>query len=360
MDVEWDPINTHNTDPIPILRTAFQMIEHYPQSGEVTRDGAIPFPSLSVYTGEAGELFPTQRQGKPYTSDILSIHKNANRKSKYVIFSEGEQPAYINTVDEFLDMIKHTFITNVELFMTSRMKVDLYVCIDADCLPIKNHAAKLIQSGFRNSRKYNLRLDEPYEKWKRGEFYEKPPENVKLSPEEQKKLWYKNSQIDKKMFQMIEQGLVDTRKNRPIRDYHQYVPLRPKDRVRIDPYFNGMTFAKGSAKMKDFVSKLISLTKKPGSSFKIKVMTMGREDLEFMLTFEHDTFNARMLHADGSYTPIDDDNHYPHIKAVLYDFRYDTIREISDLVGPGSSFGRKGVHFKLPQLNKIIKYLSSL
>jgi hypothetical protein len=257
-------------------------------------------------------------------------------------------------------MIKHTFIAEIEVYIANDMKFDLYSCNGPDCLPIKNHAAKLIQSGFRNSRGYKLRLDEPYEKWKRGEFYEKPPENVKLSPEEQKKLWYKNSQVDKKMFQMIEQGIVDPRKSRPTRDYHQYVRLRPRDRVRIDPYFNGMTFAKGSAKMRDFVSKLISLTKKPGLSFKIKVMSMQREDLEFMLTFERDTFNARMLHEDGSYDPIGDDNHYPHIKAVLHGFRYDTIREISDLVGPGNSFGRKGFHLKLPQLNKIIKYLSSL
>jgi len=249
MDFELDPINTHNTDPIPILITAVQMIEHYPQSGEVTRDGAISFPSLRVYTGEAQELFPTQRQGKPYAADILTIHKNANRNSKYVILSEEEPPVYINTVDEFLDMIKHTFITNVELFMTFRMKVDLYVCIDADCLPIKNHAAKLIQRGFKGSRKYNSRLDEPYEKWKRGEFYV-DDEGKKLSSPERLK-------VDKKMLQMIEQGIVDPRKSRPTR-YIPYTPLADSTKVR-----HLFKNPKKSYEMKRFVEKLIELTKNP-------------------------------------------------------------------------------------------------
>ncbi len=331
MDFELQPVDTHNTDPIPILITAFQMIEHYPHIGQVRGNGAVPYPSLSVYTGEAGELFPTQRQGKPYAADILSIHKNANRNSKYVILSEGEEPpVYINTVDEFLNMIKHTFITNVELFLTSRMKIDLYVCTDADCLPIKDHAAKLIQRGFRNSRKYNLRLDEPYEKWKRGEFYIDDDGKKLSSPERLK--------VDKKMFQMIEQGLVDTRKSRPIRDI-PYTPL--SDSTKVRHLFKN---PKNSYEMKRFVEKLIELTKNPGTRFSVETMTNMGTDVISVILWNGESFDVYKI-IDGRRTKTS----FKNIKSLMEEYAQSSIRKLNF-----------GLLSGIPGLNKIIKYLRSL
>jgi hypothetical protein len=101
-------LNTPNTDPIPILRTAFQLIEQYPSHDVDEENESMRYPDISVYTGN-NNVFPTQTNDPSYTLDILTIRKSTRRNYKYIVFSEADEPVHVRTVDEVLNMIKHSF-----------------------------------------------------------------------------------------------------------------------------------------------------------------------------------------------------------------------------------------------------------
>jgi len=170
-------------DARKVLAKAFELFELYPQVG------MEDLPSMEVSTGygERGGMgiihFVDQ-----LVDNIYLITRNHLGTSKYLVTREQgpyNQRDYINNVKDFLKLIKDSPITNISFNIDEdRTGFNLFYCGGEDCPEIQQWAAKTIQRKFRKSEGYIKWDENPYTKYRRGDFYKDPITGQPISDKE--------------------------------------------------------------------------------------------------------------------------------------------------------------------------------